>query len=60
MRILFLLIIFTGCSMIPDSKDRAKNSYQERVRECVVEFIGKYGVEITKANTVCQDIYKGK
>lgn len=61
MKFLLILITLTGCALpIPRNNKNKSSLYQEKIKKCTLELIGKYGVEAEKSVKVCRDIYKAK
>jgi len=63
MKFLLILITLTGCALSSPVSRSNKNKallYQEKLRKCTVELIGKYGVEAEKSVKVCKNIYRAK
>ena len=64
MKHLIFLTILTGCALhVPELERRGfkkKENHVDKLRECVTELVGKYGVAALDANKVCQSIYRRK
>lgn len=63
MKFLLILITLTSCALpspIPRNNKNKSSLYQEKIKKCTLELIGKYGVEAEKSVKVCRDIYKAK
>jgi len=65
MKLLSILFLLTSCALhVPEVKRRGfkkkEVSYVDKLRECVTELVGKYGVAALDASKVCQDIYRRK
>jgi hypothetical protein len=63
MKILFILLILTGCAFPPPIARNAKKKlkpYSKKIKICTLDLIGKHGVEAQKAVKVCKNIYRAK
>lgn len=59
MKILLLFLIITSCALPPRYRNKSV-LYQEKLKKCTTDLIGKYGVEAIKSVKVCKDIYNAK
>jgi hypothetical protein len=58
MKILILMMILTGCGLIPLQRNDNEKTHIDKVYECVLKFTGKLGVKAIDAEKVCQSIYR--
>ena len=62
---LLILVLLTSCTLrFPQRTNTVKVpkkvKYQDKLKSCVTELIGDFGVKAEAANKVCRDIYGSK
>jgi hypothetical protein len=60
MKYLLPIFFITSCALPPRYNGNKPALYQEKLKKCTIELVGKYGVEAEKAVKVCKNIYKAR
>lgn len=62
MKYIIALILLTSCSIIPldgPTKRGYGNSFKDKIKNCMEDFMYGYGTDIEKAYSVCSKLERG-